>query len=87
MSFVGAEKFSEFYITLHYNDDTINAKKCNCRECTGDASESALLRFTELACGDVAQIRQEHPKVCEIPFNSNNKFQVIEVPSSALTIL
>jgi sodium/potassium-transporting ATPase subunit alpha len=49
------------------------------RECTGDASEIALLKFTELSLkgeGVVEQYRDEHEKVAEIPFNSTNKYQV-----------
>lgn len=46
------------------------------RECAGDASESALLKYVELAIGNVIQYRKRHPKVCEIPFNSTNKYQV-----------
>lgn len=46
------------------------------RECTGDASESALLKCVELALGDVTGWRSRNKKICEIPFNSSNKFQV-----------
>uniref|UniRef100_A0A0N5A3I7 Sodium/potassium-transporting ATPase subunit alpha n=1 Tax=Parastrongyloides trichosuri TaxID=131310 RepID=A0A0N5A3I7_PARTI len=46
------------------------------RECTGDASEIALLKFSEIAVGDVMKYRRSHKKVSEIPFNSTNKFQV-----------
>jgi len=46
------------------------------RECAGDASESALLKYVELAIGNVPKYRKRHPKVCEIPFNSTNKYQV-----------
>ncbi|XP_031562163.1 sodium/potassium-transporting ATPase subunit alpha-like isoform X2 [Actinia tenebrosa] len=46
------------------------------RECAGDASESALLKYVELAIGNVPSFRKRHPKVCEIPFNSTNKYQV-----------
>lgn len=46
------------------------------RECTGDASESALLKCVELILGNVTQYRHKHKKVAEIPFNSTNKFQV-----------
>ena len=42
----------------------------------GDASESALLKSTELLIGDVMGHRERNPKVCEIPFNSANKYQV-----------
>ncbi|KAI0231032.1 Sodium/potassium-transporting ATPase subunit alpha [Lamellibrachia satsuma] len=46
------------------------------RECNGDASESALLKCVELSVGNVTQFRDLHRKVCEIPFNSSNKYQV-----------
>jgi len=46
------------------------------REVVGDASEAAILKCTELTKGDVAGYRKKNPKVCEIPFNSSNKFQV-----------
>ena len=48
----------------------------SCRECNGDASESALLKCVELSIGNVTEYRAEHAKVCEIPFNSTNKYQV-----------
>lgn len=46
------------------------------RECNGDASESALLKCVELSLGGVAEYRKKNPKLCEIPFNSTNKYQV-----------
>lgn len=46
------------------------------RECNGDASESALLKCVEQSEINVTQYRAAHPKVCEIPFNSTNKYQV-----------
>ena len=49
---------------------------CTCRECNGDASESALLKCVELSIGDVINFRKANSKVCEIPFNSTNKYQV-----------
>ncbi|CAN2388096.1 potassium:proton exchanging ATPase activity [Pristimantis euphronides] len=42
----------------------------------GDASETALLKFSEVLTGKVMNIRNENRKVCEIPFNSSNKFQL-----------
>ncbi|XP_040287020.1 potassium-transporting ATPase alpha chain 2 [Bufo bufo] len=42
----------------------------------GDASESALLKFSEVITGNVMNIRSQNRKVCEIPFNSTNKFQL-----------
>ncbi|KAJ8951229.1 hypothetical protein NQ318_010257, partial [Aromia moschata] len=46
------------------------------REVNGDASEAALLKCMELALGDVMSIRKKNKKVCEVPFNSTNKYQV-----------
>ncbi|CAH1797437.1 unnamed protein product [Owenia fusiformis] len=46
------------------------------RECNGDASESALLKCVELSIGRVTEYRAKNNKVCEIPFNSSNKYQV-----------
>nr|AAB02615.1 Na,K-ATPase alpha subunit [Caenorhabditis elegans] len=46
------------------------------RDCTGDASEIALLKFTELTQGNVIAVREKNKKIAEIPFNSTNKYQV-----------
>lgn len=46
------------------------------RETTGDASESALLKCIELTVGSVKEMRDNNKKICEIPFNSTNKYQV-----------
>ena len=50
------------------------------REVNGDASEAAILKCTELSTkaehGGVLAYRKKNPKVCEIPFNSTNKYQV-----------
>ena len=46
------------------------------REVNGDASEAAILKCTELSIGDVMGYRAKYKKVCEIPFNSSNKYQV-----------
>merc|ERR1712227_158867 len=46
------------------------------REVNGDASEAAILKCTELSKGNVMTYRKNNKKVCEIPFNSTNKFQV-----------
>merc|ERR1712045_46968 len=46
------------------------------REVNGDASEAAILKCTELTKGNVMEYRARNKKVCEIPFNSTNKFQV-----------
>ena len=46
------------------------------RDCSGDASESALMKYIELSEGSVKDMREKHPKVAEIPFNSTNKYQV-----------
>ncbi|XP_066111263.1 sodium/potassium-transporting ATPase subunit alpha-4 [Saccopteryx bilineata] len=46
------------------------------RATTGDASESALLKFVERSYSSVKEIREKNPKVAEIPFNSTNKYQL-----------
>ena len=46
------------------------------REVNGDASEAAILKCTELTKGNIVAYRNKNKKVCEIPFNSTNKFQV-----------
>merc|ERR1711887_361102 len=46
------------------------------KEVNGDASEAAILKCTELSKGNVMDYRKRNKKVCEIPFNSSNKFQV-----------
>lgn len=46
------------------------------REVNGDASEAALLKCMELALHDVMSYRSRNKKVCEVPFNSTNKYQV-----------
>ena len=46
------------------------------REVNGDASEAAILKCTELSKGNIMAYRAKNKKVCEIPFNSTNKFQV-----------
>jgi sodium/potassium-transporting ATPase subunit alpha len=46
------------------------------RETIGDASESALLKCCELSFGGVLPYRERNKKICEIPFNSSNKYQL-----------
>ncbi|KAG8182327.1 hypothetical protein JTE90_004094 [Oedothorax gibbosus] len=46
------------------------------RECIGDASESAILKCMELATSNVTAFREQNKKICEIPFNSTNKYHV-----------
>lgn len=47
------------------------------RECIGDASESGILKMTEiLTKGKTMAMRENMTKVHEIPFNSTNKYQV-----------
>nr|AAI62215.1 Atp1a1a.5 protein [Danio rerio]AAI62231.1 Atp1a1a.5 protein [Danio rerio] len=55
------------------------------RETAGDASESALLKCIELCCGSVTEMRENYPKVAEIPFNSISKYQlsIHENPNSS----
>ncbi|XP_045626276.1 sodium/potassium-transporting ATPase subunit alpha-B [Procambarus clarkii] len=46
------------------------------REVNGDASEAALLRCAEVTVGNVRAWRARNKKVCEVPFNSTNKYQI-----------
>lgn len=46
------------------------------RDVKGDASEAALLKCCELTKVNIERYRKERKKVCEIPFNSTNKYQV-----------
>merc|ERR1711981_150126 len=46
------------------------------KEVNGDASEAALLKRVELTKGNIMDYRAKNKKVCEIPFNSANKYQV-----------
>merc|ERR1712226_91212 len=47
------------------------------RDCIGDASESGILKMTEiLTKGQSLSMRSDFPKVHEIPVNSTNKFQL-----------
>jgi len=46
------------------------------RECLGDASETALLKYVQIALENVDELRRRNPKLVEIPFNSTNKYQV-----------
>merc|ERR1719410_385792 len=59
------------------------------REVNGDASEAALLKCTELTTGDAMKQRAQNKKVCEVPFNSTNKYQVSihEQPSGSYLLV
>jgi hypothetical protein len=46
---------------------------CPCLQCTGDASESALIKFAH-PLRDIGEYRQGCPKLFEIKFNSTNKW-------------
>lgn len=45
-------------------------------DCAGDASETAILKCMEIAIGNVMDYRRKNQKVCEIPFNSTNKYHL-----------
>eukprot|EP01119_Soliformovum_irregulare_P005936 TRINITY_DN1768_c0_g1_i1.p1 TRINITY_DN1768_c0_g1~~TRINITY_DN1768_c0_g1_i1.p1 ORF type:complete len:857 (-),score=271.23 TRINITY_DN1768_c0_g1_i1:184-2754(-) len=53
--------------------DTTVAKQD--RKITGDASDTALLRFSEEFI-ETSEVRTEFPKIREIPFNSKNKWML-----------
>jgi len=47
------------------------------RDCMGDASESGILKCTEILTGSkTLQMRSDMKKVHEVPFNSTNKYQL-----------
>lgn len=46
------------------------------RKVQGDASETAILQFNEIVVGKVEEYREKNKRVCDIPFNSANKYQV-----------
>lgn len=46
------------------------------RDVQGDASETAILHFTEIVAGNVEEYRTKNTRVCNVPFNSTNKYQV-----------
>ncbi|PIO65235.1 e1-E2 ATPase [Teladorsagia circumcincta] len=50
------------------------------REVSGDASETAIMKYCELILGNggTQKMRDKKPKVAEIPFNSTNKYQAYE---------
>jgi magnesium-transporting ATPase (P-type) len=55
------------------------------RETIADASESALFKYTEIVYGNCKEYREDFTKVCEIPFNSTNKYQLsIHVKARAI---
>ncbi len=58
------------------NDEENSKKPILKRDCIGDASESAIVKCCELNIGDVINYREKNPKICEIPFNSVNKYQL-----------
>ena len=45
------------------------------RDCSGDASETAILRFMESVSPSVEEYRKRFPKVAEKPFSSVYKYQ------------
>jgi len=45
------------------------------KTCTGDASETALIKFAQ-PFNDILEQRKKNPKLGEIPFNSKNKYQL-----------
>ncbi|VDK63487.1 unnamed protein product [Gongylonema pulchrum] len=73
---VDALKFARYPSDIPNNDYSFEDVPILRRECTGDASEIALLKYSELTLGSVASFRARNRKVAEIPFNSTNKYQV-----------
>lgn len=60
--------------TFKGNQDSVPILK---RDCIGDASESGILKCTEiLTNGGTLKMRDDMKKVHEVPFNSTNKYQL-----------
>merc|ERR1711976_91 len=60
--------------TLRAGQDSVPILK---RDCIGDASESGILKCTEiLTNGKTLAMRDQMTKVHEVPFNSTNKYQL-----------
>lgn len=57
------------------SDPNNMAKPALERRTNGDASESAIIKFIDPLV-DIEGFRRKWPKVCEIPFNSANKYQL-----------
>ena len=59
------------------NDENMQ-KHVMLRECVNDDDgwETGILKKCELHFGNVAQYREKNRKVAEIPFDSENKYQV-----------
>jgi len=60
-------------------------------ETIGDASESAMIKFTNIELDangtDLAEFRAKSAKVCEVPFNSKNKYQLsVHVENGKYTV-
>ena len=55
-----------------FTDDNPDIMK---RACSGDASETAIIKFMESVCGPVINYRAQCPKVAEKPFSSVYKYQ------------
>lgn len=68
--------FSSFFIILSKDLFVFYFYHLPQRLVVGDASETALLKFTELTIGNIVDYRNRFKKVVELPFNSTNKFQV-----------
>ena len=65
------------------------AKDIMKRNCSGDASETAILQYSEFMLENVMIYRNDHLKTFEIPFNSTNKYQlsIHELPGENARLL
>ncbi|CAF1379193.1 unnamed protein product [Rotaria sordida] len=46
------------------------------RECEGDASEIAILKYMEAIISNVSHYRSKNAKICEVQFSSSNRYQL-----------
>lgn len=73
--FIGLSTVARLCSRAHFKSGQVGIQD-SLKEVIGDATESAILRCMETHLGNTEHFRRQHPKECEIPFNSTDKFQV-----------
>ena len=63
------------YFRAYYEPEDMHLP-INERRIKSDATESALFKFSCEKLGEPEDLRQKYRKVCEIPFNSENKWML-----------
>jgi sodium/potassium-transporting ATPase subunit alpha len=63
------------YFRAYYEPEDMHLP-INERRIKSDATEAALFKFSCEKLGEPEDLRRSYPKVCEIPFNSENKWML-----------